>query len=276
MVSSSYRCGRDRRAGRLPSRSVPGEVEDDVARLEQAREIMEEAHSTPGAAVRRDIDRVFRSFYVFVRNAAELRDLIVSEQRLERAMLTPHDEIDRALDEIDRLLHNFLAASFTLYSHEQKLRKRYLTAKELAEYDRRSPGKNEIYKLVQELRNSAQHSRLPLVRQHLSARFERGEVAGGAATFKIEPAYIETLTNLSAKARRRFVEQAERDEGLALLPVVLEATDVIIGFFRWFMSAIETSQAPALAHTDGLRRAAHLLAVGRTPSSADEEGPKPS
>jgi tRNA nucleotidyltransferase/poly(A) polymerase len=179
---------------------VPEEVEDDLARLERARAIIEQAHSTPGAAVRRDIDRVFRSFYVFVRNAAELRDLIASQQRLDKAMLTPHDEIDRALDEIDRLLHNFLAACFTLYSHEQKLRKRYLTAEELAEYDRRSPAKHDVYKLVQELRNSAQHSRLPLVRQQLSARLDKGKLTGGSATFKIEPAYIETLTNLPTKA----------------------------------------------------------------------------
>lgn len=251
------------------------ELQAELEALDRARALLDQAAATPGGRVDREMYGLLRTFSVFVRNASELRHRIDADQVPDTAFRVDEDELERVLDEIDRLLHNFLAAAYTLSQHTMKLRNRYLDKPHQAAYAKQAPFEKPVFKLVTELRNSSQHSRLPIVRQQLSRRLV-GDTLEQSVTFFLPDNYLDVLD--LPKSTREHYRRGAHEDPPALADVIAEYTADVVTFFRWFTSAVTASQHDNLAATNQIRQAAQALvdstSLGRTAKRA--EGSRPT
>ena len=132
-----------------------GVPEDRNDVFEQIGSLLQQAAATPGAHVDADLGALSRSLGLFTSNAAHLHVQITQDQRFEAWIRLGPDnqaEFDKHLDEIDRLLHNFLAATYTLRTHTFRIRDHYPDERLAAEYDARSPFTEPVAKLIQALK----------------------------------------------------------------------------------------------------------------------------
>lgn len=141
------------------------------------------------------------------------------------------------------------------------------------EYDRRNPYGQPASQLVKQVRHAAQHSRLPLIRQHLNmARDNLDDDFVTTVTFKIDASYLRSLPKLAASVREHYAAQSNGD--VPVLDVVLEYSNTTFEFFRWFTAAIGESNAVALAETNTLRRAAVVLSGQVPDEEPDQHSPR--
>lgn len=104
------------------------------------------------------------NFYVFRVNYAELKALLSTTQTAE--LMFKYEETNRILQELTRLLHNFLASARSLVDHTRAVMKEWYGGTELhyeytQEIQKRIISK-ELPGFIEELRNYALHYRLPV------------------------------------------------------------------------------------------------------------------
>ena len=240
--------------------------DEGVELWEQIAGLLREAMDTPGAHVDFDLRTLSRSLELFTSNAAHLRVEIEHQQRIESWIKLGPDnqsEFEKCLDEIDRLLHNFLAAAFTLATHTMKIRKKYADDALATAYDSKSPFGQPLFKLVKELRNDTQHAHLPLVRQNINIVMDAG--SEWTCTLVVSRQYLATL-KLNGPTRK-FLEGLGDDPSLAWL--VETYTLAVEQFTAWFVGAVVLLRAEDLALTHLLRRRAAELMESATPSRRD-------
>jgi hypothetical protein len=145
-----------------------------------------EIAASEGARLRRELSTLGRTFGVFSGNARELQDFL--RKHMETAAvfelwnLDNREGFDRFLDEVDRLLHNYLASVASLRDHTRRVWGDHgpNDTKLRAEYEQRkdeSFASSPLARFVQQLRNYALHRRLPVAYGTLSWTPETGEVA---------------------------------------------------------------------------------------------------
>jgi hypothetical protein len=224
--------------------------------VEELRALIEQAGATPGAAIDKEIRLVGRSLGLFTANAAHLRVQIDEEQTLESFLATANDldERDRHLDEIDRLLHNFLAGAFTLKEHTLKVSNRLSDDALKDAYAENSPFDAPVAVIIKQLRNDTQHAHLPVIRQSVNITVQPEQSFTSRLVLPRE--YLRSL-NLNAPTRQ-YVDGLSDDAALGDL--VERYTLDVEKFTQWFIGAVVELWAQDLAETHVLRRRAHELA----------------
>lgn len=152
----------------------PSEV---FERLKAARA---EVAQSPGALLSDELAGVARSYRLFQANAREFaafhgRFDTDATARVELWDATNRKLFEAFLGEVDRLLHNYLAAASTLRDHTRRLWRQYPPADPalIAEYDQRvreAFTESPLVQFVQRLRNYSTHSQLPVSRGRLLGR----------------------------------------------------------------------------------------------------------
>lgn len=155
----------------------PSEV---FERLKAARA---ELAQSPGALLSDELAGVARSYRLFQGNAREFAAFVGRfdtdvTARLELWDVKNSKPFEAFLDEVDRLLHNYLAAASTLRDHIRRLWQQHPPADPalIAEYDQRvreAFAESPVVQFVQRLRNYSTHSQLPRFARsaHLDAGF---------------------------------------------------------------------------------------------------------
>lgn len=224
--------------------------------IDQVRALIDEAHLTPGARVDAKLHLVARSLGIFTSNAAELRVRLDDEQRIGTWIkLGPGSEaaFDQHMDEIDRLLHNFLAAAFTVSEHTIAVRKDLQDEAFTRDYNTQSPFEEPVCQLIKVLRRDAQHAHLPVVQQDLELTM--GPPSTAKCRLVIPRSYLEGL-ELNGQTKQHL---RELDSDPALEDLVDTHTLHVERFTAWFVGAVVRLRADDLTETYELRRRAGEL-----------------
>jgi hypothetical protein len=174
--------------------------------LTQVRQLELALTTGPAWEFRSEFSSLARSYGLFLGNDRELREYLAENAELRRALELSDENnqagFERFLDEVDRLLHNYLAAAATLRDHTRRLWKKFTPADPslVAAYDSRIKttfDDSPLARLVQDLRNYTLHRRLPIARGHGS--FTRSE--GMRFRVVLEREELLDWDNLNPKAR---------------------------------------------------------------------------
>jgi hypothetical protein len=202
-------------------------------RIEQLRA---KISACPGWTLRRELAGLARSYKVFLGNDAELRDYLRRHSELPMALelwrVENREGFERFLDEIDRLLHNYVAAAGTLRDHTLRVWKKHAPADEavLAEYERRKLSTfadSGVAQFVLRLRNYTLHRRLPIARGRLSWTEDQDL----NSMIFLERDELLRWDEWSPPARR-YLQDASDDVNLA--EVVDEYSSAVVEFNTWF------------------------------------------
>ena len=148
----------------------------DEDAFDRAQRLREEMSRTPGARAHREVQAIRRTHRLFQANANELRTFLAQYEDPATALklwdLNDPRRLAAFFDEIDRLLHNYLAAALTLRDHGRNLRERYREEHPqfADEYNAEAAAIRDSPRLrfVQDLRNYMLHYRLPVVQGQLT------------------------------------------------------------------------------------------------------------
>jgi hypothetical protein len=233
---------------------------DAVGRLEK------KVVASDGSRLRAQLAAVARTYRVFLGNDRELQRYLAAHRELEAALrlwdTRNRDSFERFLDEVDRLLHNYLASVAALRDHTRRLWQKYPPADEAlrSAYTARvtttfaaSPG----CAFIQDLRNFSLHRRLALARGRLSFSPQ----AGLDAAVILVRQDLESWDGWKAPAREYL--NAAPDE-IDLAEVVSSYSSAVVEFNDWFGQAFVGGHLAAfddLAHLEGELAAAYQSAV---------------
>jgi hypothetical protein len=233
--------------------------DDPWAEIDAARD---EIRQSPGAVLYDELAAVARSYRLFVANTQEFERFLGHFDTDVTARLELWDERNRQrfeafLDEVDRLLHNYLAAASTVRDHTRRLWQQHppADAAATAEYERRvrdTFAEAPLAQFVQRLRNYSMHSKLPIARGQLTWSREHGD----HSTVVLSKEALFRWNDWNAPARR-FIETA--DENIDLRVVVRDYTAIVHDFNQWYGRAFVGGHLPAF--DDLMARNANYAAV---------------
>jgi hypothetical protein len=206
----------------------------------------------PGWTVASEMQGLNRSRRVFVGNVRELGRFLQSPKEPQELLqlwdMANREAFDRYLEEVDRMLHNFVAAAMSLRDHSRRLKRKLLpgisTDRLAAEYNERvleTFDAAPVARFVQDLRNFSLHRRLPITNGTLSIDAERSE---WDSRIVLIPEDLLKWPKWSAAARA-FIEDSE-DE-IAIHEVLRDYTDRVLAFHTWFRRALLDRHEDALA-----------------------------
>jgi hypothetical protein len=196
----------------------------------------------PGWRVRAELLALERSLRVFTGNADELMTFLGNHQEppavLQLWAVNNREGFDRFLDEIDRMLHNFVAAAMSLKDHSTRVRRKLLAGHPAdtlaAEHEQRiieTFGTAPLSQFVKQLRNYTTHRKLPIVTGHLSA------VAGESFESRIVLHPSDLLGwRKWGSAARRYLEDA--GDEIVVDDLVATYSEVVGSFHNWFYGAL--------------------------------------
>jgi hypothetical protein len=214
----------------------------------------------PGWRLGRELSGLARSYKVFLGNDAELRDYLRRHSELPTVLelwsVQNREGFERFLDEVDRLLHNYVAGAGTLRDHTRRVWQKHAPVIEATreEYERRIAltfADSSAAQLVKGLRNYTFHRRLPVARGRLS--WVKDE-SFDSIVF-LERKELLAWDGWSPPARQTL-ETAPEDVNLA--EVVDQYSDAVVEFNTWFGEAFVGGHLEAF---DELRDLKQQLAV---------------
>jgi hypothetical protein len=221
--------------------------------LEKALELWRLASASPGMAVRVNVQTVIRSRHLFVGNAAELHGWIDRYQREFEPGKPEYLDVTPMLDHVDRLMHNFVAASYTLSSHTTKARDALGEAAFMADYDAASPFGEPACQIIKLVRNDVQHAHLAGVEAKMTMVLGREPPV--EFRFRLVRGYLRTLKFNTVT--RVYLESS----GDPALDELIETyTHHVDGFVAWFVTAISEHAVVALDQTKFLLAESQRLA----------------
>jgi hypothetical protein len=218
--------------------------------LATLNELKERLPQLPGWQVRAELLALDRSMRVFKGNAAELSRYLGEHERVPAVLelwdVNNRDAFDRFLDEVDRLLHNFVASAASLRDHTRRLRDKLLRedpGDELAaEYQTRV---DELFKsspavqFIQGVRNYALHRRLPIARGSLSIAPHPGRSVAEGASFEsqimLDRSDLLEWPNWNRVAME-YIDAAEGD--VPIDEAIEKCVQAVTAFHDWFKEAI--------------------------------------
>jgi hypothetical protein len=199
------------------------------------------------------------SYKVFLGNDAELCGYLHRHTQLPTVLelwsVHNREGFEQFLDEVDRLLHNYIASAGTLRDHtrnvwrkhapeDQALRDEYTARVE------RTFSTSHVAQFVLQLRNYTLHRRLPIARGRLSwVKDESFE-----SIVFLERTELMKWDGWSARARS-YLESASDDVNLRA--VVEHYSSTVVEFNSWFVKAYVDGHGEAF---DELRTLEHQLA----------------
>jgi hypothetical protein len=230
-----------------------------IGDIGKAMDLAMTAEGTLGAQVLNELMMVERSRNLFVRNAFVLRKTLDHLQDPAVWMVPPppgKTEFED-LDEIDRLMHNFLASAYTLATHTMKARK-VVTGDDFArEYNEHSPWADPVCKIVEAVRNDVQHAHLAGVESYAIAKLIPDPGAQPFEfRFRLVRKYLVTL-DVNAKTKK-YIEELREDPSLDDL--IDRYASLVVEFVNWFGHAVLEHMADEVALTTTIRAAAQQIA----------------
>jgi hypothetical protein len=221
-----------------------------MASLREYKQMKRALSQTDGARLHSDAQALGRSLGLFTVNCDELlRFLSTTDDPREALRLWAvqnREDFERFLDEVDRLLHNVVAAAMSLREHSYRVLDKWLKPSELdqlrEEYDRRVRqvfADSQTAQLVQGLRVIVQHRKLPRLLGH--AEHTRG--GPFTSTIRLDHDDLLEWDGWSPEMRGALEEGAAPVE---LREIVTEYRHAVVGFHYWFGTALRERNAEAL------------------------------
>lgn len=200
----------------------------------------------PGWKTASEITALDRSRRLFIRNAEEVRQFLDDNSEPPRVfeLLSPEnrDDFEKFLDEVDRLLHNFVAAAMSLRDHSLRVKAKLLPASDgdrlSEEYKTRSAVTFDepLPSFVQDLRHYSLHRRLPVTSGRASMRrVSAGPEFEFESQIVLHPSDLLRWSKWTA-ASRSFIDSAGKY--IAIDEVVSAYTALVLSFHDWFREAL--------------------------------------
>jgi hypothetical protein len=227
--------------------------------LEELLALKDGLRRLPGWKPAAEIRALDRSRRLFDGNVKELQRFLGEHSEPPRVLelwaMNNRKNFDLFLEEVDRLLHNFVAAALSLRDHSLRVRGKLLPASDAdqlaQEYEARSVAAFDepLPRFVLDLRQFSQHRRLPITSGHASGR-RVGEVDDASARFEFESRIVLHPSDLLQwkkwkPASCSFIDSAGDD--IAVEEVVSEYATVVDSFHAWFREALLTRHRESLA-----------------------------
>jgi hypothetical protein len=202
--------------------------------LAEIETLERQVRDSEGAHLAARLGAVARMYRVFLGNHRELVGLLRGAAEPEAAIrlwdVQNRDQFDSFLEEVDRLLHNYLSSAMALVDHTRRLVSKeggppaFLSGYEDA---RKRLFGTPVAFFVQGLRNLTLHRELPVVQGQLSWARE-------------QPLRTRVLLERShllewdgwAKDAREVIASSESD--MDLLPILEEYSQAVMRFHDWF------------------------------------------
>jgi hypothetical protein len=224
-----------------------------------------------GWTVRAEILGLDRSLKVLHGNASDLHDFLSEHAEPPKVYelwnADNREGLELFLDEVDRLLHNYLAAAFSLRDHSKRMKTRFLPAvasdtlaPQHDERVRATFAESPLARFIEALRNKTLHRRLPITR--------------GYASYSVKDLVFESKVGLPRSSllaigdwtglAKQYVNDA--DDPIVVEEVVSEYTSLVDTFQAWFRKALLQRNRPALLElekTEGKLRRDWLRLLGQ-------------
>jgi hypothetical protein len=219
-------------------------MDEDEARVAALTKLRDDLDNSAQLRLVRDFEGVRQTNRVFLGNERELSEFLIKTSEPSVALqiwnLDNRPLFNRFLDEVDRLLHNYVAAAGSLRDHTRRVWKKYLPADDYEDHARATFAESGVSMFVQKLRNYSLHARLPIAQGHMS--WERDKEL--KATVKLRRGELLGWSGWNASARA-YIE-GFADEDIELPSVVTAYTSVVIDFTEWFDAEFQQRRAADL------------------------------
>ena len=265
-------------SGGTPAQGRPErESRDEFSRL------WEERDASEGKRVLVRSRSLENSLEIFEGNHAELKAFLehVSSPSVMLHMWNPEHpyRADYALREAARLLHNYVAAAFSLVDATRRfVGKHYAGTPLMGEYEarvRRDFAEAPLHRFLQQLRNLTLHHHVPPMR--VSTKWRRRDDGGQDFEngFWLDLEELRKRGDWTGQAREYLDSLGEE----AKLDDIVDAYEpVVAGFHRWLRERIREEHADAIEETFDLERRM-IKAEGRAyperGGGGPERGPEP-
>lgn len=206
-------------------------MDDDARRVARIKELQTVLAASDERSLVVEFMAAAQTYRVFLGNERELREYL--EHHSDPAVAIPLWDVNNRsafnafLDEVTRLLHNYLAAVGSLRDHTRRLWKAHLPADEYNEQVRVSFAESPICTFVQDLRDYALHRQLPFAQGRMT--FSQGE-----QTWAVAIRREELLKSSRWRAQAKDYLANLDDDWIDLLEVVAAYTDTVTHFNDWF------------------------------------------
>ncbi len=226
---------------RLRLATVEAVDDEEFDRIrEEIRRLDAELKAAPGWVLLQDRNSLDDTIRVFRGNHWELSQALAVGRDPHKwlpLMAQTNDEgFWKFMDELDRLLHNYLASAFSLSScmWEIKRSRGWPSKAEGLEFERRSPYKRPgPTSFMFALRHAAQHQRIPMTSGGIRGwRDEKSGRLESEAYFFLVLADLRRLNWKRAPEGRAYLDALSEDPRLDTLVDVF--TDELIAFAMWF------------------------------------------
>ena len=216
------------------------QAREKVHRLEQELfELSEQIKATEGHRIQAKIRGLMGSYYVFESNYHWLVRALDYFGRKEFFMEVWREDnrakLERFIDEVTRLLHNFLAGAQSLVDHtrvfKNKMYKGHRFKKVYQEKVDRDLSHSPIVCFVQDLRNYVLHKQLPIASATLSFKGEGGTITEFDSTVKLDVNELRAWNKWKPESRA-YLDSL--DDKVQIRELVEKYEGAIKAFYQWF------------------------------------------
>lgn len=203
-------------------------------------ELEERMKVTEGRRIHLKIQALNSSYHVFAGNYHNLAVTLDRFGRLENSMELwaedNRDELDQFMDEVTRLLHNFLAGAKTLVDHTRVFKNEMYKGKNFEkvyqEKLERDLSDSPIVSFVQDLRNYVLHKQLPITSAEFSFKGGKGDtIKDYDSTIKLN---VDRLREWDGWKRKSRVYLDALDDKVKIKEVAEQYEVAIRSFYQWF------------------------------------------
>ena len=218
---------------------------------EELQKLREEHQASEGNRIVSEIDAFGNSYRVFIGNHAELKsflDYVDQPDVFVHLWDERHRErLDQALLEVARLLHNYIAAVFSLVDSTRRfIKKNYAGTKLFVEYDKRVKANfadEPLHRFLQGLRNYTLHRRLPATKATFS--FNRRDDGGFdySNSFELDAEKLRDWDGWDKKARQHLDSLGS---AVKLADLIESYAPLVIGLYQWLSERLGEEHTEAL------------------------------
>jgi hypothetical protein len=216
------------------------QAREKVHRLEQeVFDLDEQIKATEGYRIQAKIRGLEGSYYVFESNYLWLVRALDYFGREEVSMelwrLDNRTKLGSFIDEVTRLLHNFLASAQSLVDHtrvfKNKMYKGHTFKKVYQDKVDRELKHSPIVCFVQDLRNYVLHKQLPIASATLSFKGEGGTITEFDSTVKLDVNELRAWNKWKPESRA-YLDSL--DDKVQIRELVEKYEGAIKAFYQWF------------------------------------------
>ena len=229
--------------------------------------ILEEINNSEAIKIYYRLRTLGVNFFVFGRNFEELQNVLNLTEQPEKMLalwsLRNRPKLELMMQEVTRLMHNFLASAKTLVDHTRVLiRDWYQGTKFLEEYESQVAKRftsNSLVGFVEGLRNYSLHYALPFTGATFSiGKIEKGQSSLSDLRFSFSLSKSELLrwAKWPAKAKA-YLQKAE--EEIEIRTFVVPYYHQIENFHLWMYKRLQETHADQLSWLSEMRSQALSL-----------------